>query len=189
MPDADRGRRAQILAAAVDVLLEKGLHAATTRAVTSRAQVGTGLLNHYFRWPELRALAWETIFDAVAQAQSAGRADPARALATYFDGAFDAEARRYWLLWIEAAELAAADPLLAGALRRVNARLQDGLAGILRAGVEAGIWSLPDPDATALRLSALHDGLTGMIVSGVASFDQHTATAHLRTAFRCECGG
>jgi AcrR family transcriptional regulator len=47
-------RRTQILHATVDLLLENGLAATKTRAVTERSGVGTGLLNHYFRWNDLR---------------------------------------------------------------------------------------------------------------------------------------
>ncbi len=64
-----RGGAALIRAAAVDVLLAVGLRAATTRMVTDQAGVGRGLLNHYFRWPDLRAAAWESIFAAVTTNQ------------------------------------------------------------------------------------------------------------------------
>ena len=60
------GTAALIQQAAVGVLLEVGLKAATTRAVTTRAGVGRGLLNHYYRWPELRAKAWAEIFAQVS---------------------------------------------------------------------------------------------------------------------------
>ncbi|XOT96462.1 helix-turn-helix domain-containing protein, partial [Alcaligenes pakistanensis] len=53
----------RIRQAAVEILLEVGVRAATTRMVTERAGVGRGLLNHYFRWSELRAQAWGEIFE------------------------------------------------------------------------------------------------------------------------------
>ncbi|WP_430514612.1 TetR/AcrR family transcriptional regulator [Pannonibacter phragmitetus] len=60
------GKRSRILSATAELLMEQGLLAVQTRMVTERAGVGTGLLNHYFRWPDLRAQAWAAIFDAVA---------------------------------------------------------------------------------------------------------------------------
>ena len=69
-------RQSRLVEATIELLLEGGLRAVTTRAVTQRAGVGTGLLNHYFRWPELRALAWAQIFEAVARDQFAQADDP-----------------------------------------------------------------------------------------------------------------
>ena len=62
-------RRKQLVEATIALVLEAGLRATKTRDVTERAGVGTGLLNHYFRWPELRALAWRKLFEAVISAQ------------------------------------------------------------------------------------------------------------------------
>lgn len=178
-----------ILRAAVDVLLENGLRSATTRAVTERAGVGTGLLNHYFRWPELRAAAWKAIFDEVAAAQFASNIDPRVALDRYFATAFEPDARQYWQLWIEASDLSATDEPMAAALREVQARLHDGLAATLRAGSRRGLWELTDPGATALRLGALYDGLAALLISKARSLDACDAERHLRAAFDLECGG
>lgn len=182
------GRRGLILQAAADLLLEVGLRASTTRAVTERAGVGTGLLNHYFRWPDLRAAAWKAIFDAVAQARFGAGEPPDAALERYFAAAFTPAARTYWQLWIEASDLAATDRPLAEALHDIESRLRTGLAGILRAGVAAGHWHLADPEATALRLEALYDGLAGLLISGARGLDAAQAERHLRTAFALECG-
>lgn len=184
----EAGREA-ILRAAVEVLLAVGLHAATTRAVTEQAGVGTGLLNHYFRWPELRAAAWNEIFTEVSNAQFPTEAKPQAAIEHYFATAFAADASRYWQLWIEASELAAGDPAMADALHTVQARLHDGLAAVLRAGGKAGCWQLRDPDATALRLGALYDGLAALLIARTPRLDSGKAERHLRTAFELECGG
>lgn len=187
--DAPRGRRDLILAAAAEVLLTAGLKAATTRMVTDRAGVGTGLLNHYFRWPELRALAWSAIFDAVAGDINDGSRPPAVAMERYLATAFAPDAWIYWRLWIEATDLAGTDAALADALSTARQRMQDSLAAILRDGDAAGCWRADDPDATALRLGALYDGLAGLLLSGARGLDTAAAEAHLRTAFRLECGG
>ena len=190
MPKTETGalaRRDQILRSTVSLLLEVGLSAATTRGVTQRAGVGTGLLNHYYRWPELRAAAWRAIFDAVADDQFPTGQPPDHALEHYFETAFTPDARQYWQLWIEAVELAAHDEAMAGALRDAQARLHNGLAGTLRAGCDANHWRLADPGATALRLGALYDGLAGLLISGAAQLDAEEAEAHLRAAFQREC--
>ena len=186
---ADKGpeRRKRIVESAVEVILEVGLRAATTRAVTEKAGVGTGLLNHYFRWPELRALAWTQIFAAVAEDQFDTGDDPAAALEHYFSTAFAPQARRFWHLWLEASELAASDDDMKVAFRAVSERERGILEAVLAAGVARRCWSLPDPEATALRLGALYDGLAGRLLSPADNLDAKTAEAHLRHAFALEC--
>lgn len=184
-PASDRQKR--IVEATIELLLEVGLRAATTRAVTQKAGVGTGLLNHYFRWPELRALAWAQIFEAVAADQFAQVTDPQLALERYFAAAFTADAKQFWHLWIEAAELAASDDSMRAAFHEASKRARKGLHGVLVAGVEQGSWKLEDPDGTALRLSAIYDGLAGMLLSPVADMDAAQAETHFRKAFELEC--
>lgn len=184
----EAGRDA-ILRAAVEVLLSVGLHAATTRAVTEQAGVGTGLLNHYFRWPELRAAAWTAIFSEVSEAQFPPGAEPQAAIEHYFATAFEPDARQYWQLWIEASDLAATDPAMAEALHAIQASLHDSLAAVLRAGNKTGRWQLRDADATALRLGALYDGLAALLISNTPRLDARKAEKHLRAAFALECGG
>lgn len=177
-----------ILRAAVDVLMTSGLRAATTCAVTERAGVGTGLLNHYFRWQELRAAAWRAIFDQVAAAQFAPDVEPRAALESYFATAFEPDARQFWQLWIEASDLSTIDLAMAEALRDIQARLHGGLVATLRSGSDAGLWRLADVDATALRLGALYDGLAALLISKAQSLNAHEAERHLRAAFDLECG-
>lgn len=185
--EQEPSRRDKLVEATVAIILEVGLRAAKTRSVTERAGVGTGLLNHYFRWPELRALAWAQLFTAVTQDQFAGSGDPQEDLDRYFSTAFTQEVRRYWQLWIEASDLAASDGPMNAAFRRVSAQSRNRLRDLLRAGCVQGLWDLPAPDATALRLGAMHDGLAGLLLSPVAELDPARAEAHLRKAFALEC--
>ncbi|PWE30763.1 TetR/AcrR family transcriptional regulator [Pararhodobacter marinus] len=180
-------RQSRLVEATIELLLEGGLRAVTTRAVTQRAGVGTGLLNHYFRWPELRALAWAQIFEAVARDQFAQADDPEAALERYFATAFTPDARRFWHLWLEATELAASDDFMQAAFRKASAQARTGLADLLAAGAAQGVWRLADPQATALRLGALYDGLAGLLLSPAQILDADQAEAHLRKAFALEC--
>ena len=180
-------RQKRILEATVELLLEVGLRAATTRAVTQKAGVGTGLLNHYFRWPELRALAWAQIFETVVQDQFAHQADPQAVLERYFATAFTPDAKQFWHLWIEAAEFAATDEFMKAAFRQASKLAHKRLYEVLVAGQERGSWKLADPGGTALRLSAIYDGLAGMLLSPAQDLDAAQAEAHLRRAFELEC--
>lgn len=178
------GGAALILRAAAEVLHEVGLQAATTRAVTDRAGVGRGLLNHYFRWPDLRAMAWEAVFAEVDMTEDA----PDKALETWLATAFVTEARAYWRLWLEATELAATDPAMAAALGRVQRRLLATLADSLARGNVAGHWRCTHPEATALRLTALQDGLAGLLLAGTTDLTPAQAEGHLRRVAALELG-
>lgn len=182
-------RRTQILQATVDLLLESGLAATRTRAVTERSGVGTGLLNHYFRWSDLRAAAWKLIFDDVAKETFAPDLPPDQVMDRYFAEAFVPEAERYWRLWLEATDLAKEDEAIAQVLGEAQARLDKALCGVLVAGTASGLWTLADPEATATRLGALYDGLAGLLHCRSKRLTRSAAEAHLRHLFALECKG
>jgi len=179
-------RQDRIVQATIALLLAVGLRAATTRAVTDKAGVGTGLLNHYFRWPDLRARAWGYIFTAVAVDQFPPDQDPQTALDHYFATAFTPDARRYWHLWTEGAELAASDEAMRVAVETARSQLRRGLVDVLNAGCLSMRWHLPDPQATAFRLGALYDGLAGLLLVSDSDLTEAQAEAHLRMAFALE---
>lgn len=189
MPDRTQpnaGSQDRIVHATIDLLLEGGLRMATTRGVTERAGVSTGLLNHYFRWPELRAQAWAKIFETVGLDQFPAELGPQAALEHYFATAFTGTADVFWRLWQEASDLAASDAPMKGAFGQAQARLHLGLVSVLKAGCQADCWQLPDPEATAVRLGALYDGLAGLLLSPHPPMDAAGAETHLRTAFDLE---
>lgn len=183
------GGRDRIFQAAAEVILEKGLAQTQTRMVTERAQVGTGLLNHYFKWPELRAAAWEQIFQAVIDDQWRAGEPPRIAMDRFLNEAFDAEARLFWKLWLEAERLAPDDKPIAAALERIRSQMRDRLAALLQAGIAQGVWSLDDAAATAVRLEAMRDGLAGLILSADPDMDAKQAGAHLKRLFEMEASG
>lgn len=180
-------RRGAILRATIDLLLEVGLARARTRDVTERSGVGTGLLNHYFRWSDLRATAWGLIFGDVIPRQFGEALSPADAIDYFFSQNFAANSEPFWRLWLEAGEVAAQDPAMAAALAVAQSQLEGSLNDILQAGCADAAWTLPDPAATALRLIALHDGLAALLMTGSTRLDAQSAEGHMRRAFALEC--
>jgi AcrR family transcriptional regulator len=180
-------RRGAILRATVDLLLDVGLARARTRDVTERSGVGTGLLNHYFRWSDLRATAWGLIFDDVIPRQFGEGPGAADAMDHFFAQNFAPDSEPFWRLWLEANELAAQDPAMSTALAAAQAQLEGSLGDVLRTGCAEGAWTLPDPAATALRLIALHDGLAALLMTGSTRLDPQAAERHMRRAFALEC--
>lgn len=181
-------KRDRIIGATVALLVEQGLLAVQTRAVTERAGVGTGLLNHYFRWPDLRANAWATIFTSVADDMRRDGETPPEAMRRFFIESFTAEARPFWRLWIEAESLALQDPAMAEAVTSARVQLRDVLTEILTEGVSRADWTLNAPRATALRLEAMRDGLVGLLLGADSDLGEGKAEAHLRDLFRRETG-
>lgn len=186
MVDETKKGAERILQATIDVLLTNGLQAATTRQVTEQAGVGRGLLNHYYNWQELRVLAWEVIFEEVIHDQFAQFTAADQAIEYYLASAFTTDAPIYWKLWLEATDLAIHDQVMAQALEKVQQRMLTHLTESLTKGHAQGLWRLPDASATALRLSALYDGLVGLLLSGATRLTAEEAEKHLRQQFSLE---
>jgi AcrR family transcriptional regulator len=181
-------RREDIIGATTDVLLVKGLVAATTRDVTARLGVGVGLLSHYFTWAELRALAFERIVRTDLQLSLDSRStESARYVVDdIVAGAFGEDADPVWRVWIEASDLAGTDPLLAECVARCTDLWRQGLARLLRRGSAEGDWLCVDPDGASWRLLALFDGLVGFVMIPNGKLTRAMATEHLAVAISHE---
>lgn len=185
------GTRAAILNAATRLLTERGLSATRTRDVTALAGLSTGLLNHYFTWQALRAAALERVLsqglDALLPLDAAAESDPRGVVDALAQAAFSEAVDPLWRLWIEAIEAAPTDPLMAGVVAEASAAFVDRLAATMARGVSLGLWHCPDTHAAAFRLAALHDGLIGMLLSGLPGLTRASSVAHWRAAFALEC--
>lgn len=185
------GARTAILQAAVRLLGERGLTASRTRDVTALAGVSTGLLNHYFSWHALRAAALAQVLtqglDALLPADAESDPDPRRVMDALADAAFSEAADPLWRLWIEAVEAAPTDPAMAEVLINASTAFVDRVSACLVRGVKRGVWRCPDADGAAFRLMTLHDGLVGMLLTGLPGLTRASAIAHWRTAFGLEC--
>lgn len=188
---AGADRREALIATTAALLLEQGLGATRTRDVTRRAGVGVGLLNHYFGWAELRALALGRALGATVAriVPHAEGADPSATLETFLAAAFAEHSDALWRLWIEAVDAAMSDPGIAAATEAAARDLHARLAGCLAAGTAAGLWTCPDPEGAALRVLAAQDGFAGFVLSGVPRIDRAEAEAQLRHILVVECGG
>ena len=190
MSGADR--RQQIVEAAIEVILQRGLALAATRDVTRAIGVGSGLLHHYFSsWAELRAeavrqAAWREIDEL--KAAIAGL--PAGAARTRIaDWMVEDEDMRHWRLWLNAQDEAHRDPLLAEVMNAAMLEWRSLIVELLRqAGAEAGEGPT-DAEAAAWRLAALMDGLAGAMLVRDSVMTPETARKLIEVQFRLECGG
>ena len=181
-------RKALLVAATAELLFERGFSGTKTRDVTERCGVGTGLLNHYFTWAELRAQAFAKIYAEVVAEQFHQDTPPQQLLDAYLRTTFSSRAVPYLRLWVEATELSADDRVLAAVLEQCQRAFLDGLTDLLRKLVQEQGWELPDPAATALRLSAMQDGLAGLLLWRFPGVDAKMAEAQLRFLIDMERG-
>ncbi|MGD9485132.1 TetR family transcriptional regulator [Streptomyces sp. TRM70308] len=159
-PSAQRGRdvRRRLLAAAAELIGERGWSAVSTRAVAERAGVGAGLVHYHF--PSLQALLADAALARVEELL-ARFAAPLRAAPTpeagldHLLGALDAYSGHdaASLLFNETYLAAARDPALARRLADALADTRRHLADWLRAHGAA------DPEPTAAVLAAALDGV------------------------------
>jgi AcrR family transcriptional regulator len=157
---AERGRevRQRLLAAATELIAERGWTAVSTRVLAERAGVAPGIVHYHFS--SMQALLVEA---AVAAARAlAGEVGPRLAAADSAEamlGELFGLLEPYTgtdplsLLLVEAYLAATRDEGLRAGLGAVIGALRRELAGFL------GTHGVPDPDTTALVLAAAIDGV------------------------------
>jgi len=181
-------RREDIVAATVQVLLEKGVLAATTRDVTSRLGVGAGLLNHYFAWTELRALAFARVAaaDLVGSLTSRETTPAALLMEELVASCYLAEQDPVWRVWMEATDLAVEDMALGKQVWACGMEWRRALADLLRRGNAESAWNCDDPAGAAWRILAMITGIVSLTLAPNAPLSRAEATQHLRKAVEHE---
>ena len=158
-------RRAQIIAAAQDVIAEDGFPAASARVIAARSGCSLGTLSYHFASVDellMAALRDASIEFTAEIVDTANKELGAVArLLTLIDGALPSSrtSSRNWKLWLEYWARAAHLPQLADLhVERYNEwRLT--FARIIEAGVASGEFRSVDPFQAAVMLVALLDGL------------------------------
>lgn len=159
-PTAERGRevRERLLAAAAELIAERGWAAVSTRVVAERAGVGAGLVHYHF--PSVRALLSDAAVGVMRAVSAAlppvlARArTPAEAvdlLVTSLDEFTGTDPVS--LVFVETYLAATRDPRLRAAVAGVIGEYRDRMAAWL------GEHGVPEPEATAAVLGSAIDGL------------------------------
>ncbi len=159
-------RRPQILAAALEVIRERGLWDVRLVDVARRAGISATSVVYYFGTKDqLFALA-------IAEADDAFY-EPLLAELDRLERGVDRIARLFvssstsdWPLWMDLWVYSRHHPETAVAQRHFHERWRETIADVVRYGCDRGEWRVPDPASVALRLSALTDGLAVHMVLG-----------------------
>jgi AcrR family transcriptional regulator len=165
-PRLDHVRRPAILAAAAEVIRERGLENARVSDVAARVGTSAPSILYYFATKaELlnEALTsaeeryYEELEDELVAIESA-RGRLARMVAGGAgDGDYDAA------LWMELWAKALRDPELAATRAELDARWRRAIADVIAYGQERGEFGPADPEEIAMLLASLLDGLAVQI--------------------------
>ena len=178
-------RRAELAAAAAQLIARAGVGAATMRDVAAEAGWTTGVLTHYFSDKrELLLFTFRSSLARRAASRDAGIPDtPMEALTHSLERALvlDEETRRHWKVMIACSAQAAGDGELAEAQRDAYREFRQRVIQLLG---EAGIAGELQARAVAEQLIAVADGIALQALFDPESWpaDRQLATLHATIA-------
>ncbi|WP_409060861.1 TetR/AcrR family transcriptional regulator [Streptomyces sp. SYP-A7185] len=156
-------RRAELLAATVEQIEVRGVAAVRIADVAAALGVSNALVLYHFSTKErlvAAAFAHAAEGDLAHLRTLLGRRTTAlrrlRAALRWYAPTGQAKG---WRLWIEGWSAALREPTLRTVTRDLDQQWKAALAEVIAEGVAAGEFTCPDPRTTALRLTALLDGL------------------------------
>ncbi|MGV9350273.1 TetR family transcriptional regulator C-terminal domain-containing protein [Streptomyces spiralis] len=162
-------RREELLRAAIGQIEARGVAAVRISDVASVLGVSNALVLYHFSTKEklvAAAFAHAAEDDLARLRELLGRRTTAlrrlRAAVRWYAPTGTAKG---WRLWIEGWAAALREPALRDVARHLDRQWKAAIADVVADGVAAGEFRCPDPDATALRLTALLDGLAVQLTS------------------------
>ena len=163
-PKDPEERRRRILAAAVEVLKDKGFSGARIADVAAVAGTSPALVVYHFgtldgALAEALGSVEDAFYDDIAQAlpPDAGAVDRLRVLGEL--GCETGPAVGNWSLWMEVWVRALRDGQARALRRALDARWRQTLRTVIDDGLWEGVFRCADPHATTVRLASLMDGL------------------------------
>lgn len=160
-------RRGQMLAAALEVIAERGFPETRISDVAERAGVSSALVIYYFKTKD------NLLAEAMRHSEDAWYAEMARRMAripsaagrleevvamTCLPGS-DAPLEESWALWLDLWAQALRDPAVGAVRQEFDEHFRGTIREIIRSGIEAGEFVEVDADDFAVGYSALLDGL------------------------------
>ncbi|MEZ5114812.1 MAG: TetR family transcriptional regulator C-terminal domain-containing protein [Candidatus Nanopelagicales bacterium] len=162
-------RRALILDATIEQIIERGLASVRVEDVAAASGVSRPLVFYHFESKErLVAEAFERAaqrdlddLDEVLESDGDVTARLAQVVRLYGPTG-DAAG---WRLWVDAWAASMHEPQIRAVYKRVDQQWKQAIAGLLREGTATGDFDCPDPKAAAARVTALIDGLAAQLVA------------------------
>jgi AcrR family transcriptional regulator len=186
-------RRNEILETTCEVVIERGFAGTRIADVAKRLEVSSSLIHYHFDSKEqllAEAFAHYANNDVAEMEGEIENAPTAlgkleRVIQNYVpEGSDDVE----WMLWIDGWGEALRNPMMKKISQQLDEQSTELLARIIRIGVESGEFTCPDPNAAAMRLTALVDGLAVQFAAHDGMMNRDQLIDHVRFAAGAEIG-
>ncbi|MEU1271792.1 TetR/AcrR family transcriptional regulator [Streptomyces sp. NPDC002144] len=185
-------RREELLRAAIEQIEARGVAAVRIADVASALGVSNALVLYHFSTKEklVAAAFTHAAEDDLAHLRKLlGRRTTAlRRLRSAVRWYAPTGQAKGWRLWIEGWAAALREPVLQEVTRDLDRRWKAALAEVIAEGVAAGEFRCPDPLGTALRLTALLDGLAVQLTSYPGAVSRARAQEWVDEALARELG-
>lgn len=185
-------RRAELLGATVEQIEARGVAAVRIADVAAALGVSNALVLYHFSSKEkLVASAFTHAAEADLahlRAILSRRTTALRRLRAAVRWYAPTGQAKGWRLWIEGWSAALREPALRSVTRDLDQQWKAALAEVIGEGVAAGEFRCPDPPATALRLTALLDGLAVQMTAYEGALSRTRMLAWVDEALNRELG-
>ncbi|MER6735463.1 TetR/AcrR family transcriptional regulator [Streptomyces puniciscabiei] len=178
--------REEVLAAAMDMIAERGLEKLTMAALGREVGMSSGHLLYYFRSKDellLQTLEWSEGRLGAERGRLLTRPGTARERLSAYVDLYVPDGHRdpHWTLWLEVWNRSqnADDDARARQVAIEGAWHRD-LVALIAAGVSRGEFRTVDADRFATRLRALLDGFSIHVAIGLRGTDREQVRAHVR---------
>ncbi|MCX4917242.1 TetR/AcrR family transcriptional regulator [Streptomyces sp. NPDC060011] len=178
--------REEVLAAAMEMIAERGLEKLTMAALGREVGMSSGHLLYYFRTKDellLRTLEWSEGRLGAERGRLLAARGTARERLDAYVGLYVPDGHRdpHWTLWLEVWNRSqnAADDARERQVAIEGAWHRD-LVALLAEGVSRGEFRAVDPDRLAARLRALLDGFSIHVAIGLRGTDRERVLSHVR---------
>ncbi|AXE90147.1 TetR/AcrR family transcriptional regulator [Streptomyces sp. Go-475] len=185
-------RRGELLRAAIEQIEARGVAAVRIADVASALGVSNALVLYHFSTKErLVAAAYRHAAEAdLAQLRKllGRRTSALRRLRSAVRWYAPTGPAKGWRLWIEGWAAALREPALREVAQDLDRQWKAAIIEVIAEGVAAGEFRCPDPAGTALRLTALLDGLAVQLTSYAGAVSRARAQQWTDEALARELG-
>ncbi|MEU9112850.1 TetR/AcrR family transcriptional regulator [Streptomyces sp. NPDC048483] len=171
VPVPEGGRPLQIVRETVRLIAEHGFHAVRVADIAAACGTSTAAVHYHFPGrDELLEAAVRWCMDEDTERRAAGLAEAADARAELLhlialQTPRTEQQRRQWLVWLDLWAQAARSTAVGRLHEHYYRQWRTTVADVLRRGADQGVFRPLDPEFTALRLTALIDGLATQVLA------------------------
>lgn len=185
-------RREELLRAAIEQIEARGVAAVRIADVAATLGVSNALVLYHFSTKEklvAAAFTYAAEDDLARLRKLLGRRTTAlRRLRSAVRWYAPTGQAKGWRLWIEGWAVSLREPALRDVTRELDEQWKAAIADVIAEGVAAGEFACADPAGTALRLTALLDGLAVQLTSYPGAVPRSRAQEWVDDALARELG-